>query len=125
MSTSATTSARWNILSLVCVLLSVVAPVGFIVFQLGGGLYGPIDASRPPAYHIGVALQYAGVPAMLLAIGIGHSALDSAKRRSYRWPLRAVALLGLTLGYGALVAYIIEFILIYWALTHMRLHLVG
>jgi hypothetical protein len=123
MSTSVTTPARWNALSLVSVLLSLVAPVGLIIFQLGGGLYEPVNASTPPAYHVGLVVQLVGIPATLLAIGTGHSALDTAKRRSYRQPLRGIAILSLVLGYGALVAYFSELGVVYWALTHLRFHM--
>lgn len=121
---SANTSAQWNPLALVSFLLSLVFPVGVILLQLGGGIYQTVDAFTPPAYRVGVALLIAGIPATLLAIVTGHLALRWAKRRSYQQPLRGTAIMGLALGYGALVAYLGWFALAYWVVTHLRLHFV-
>jgi hypothetical protein len=125
VATPANTTASWNPLALVSFLLALVFPAGVILAQLAGGVFQPVNASTPPAYHAGVALLMAGVLAVPLALFAGHGALDRASRRAYRWPLRALALAGLVLGYGALLGYAIGLVLYYWGVTHQRWHLVG
>jgi hypothetical protein len=109
----------------VSLLLALVFPVGVILVQLSGGVFQPVNASTPPAYQIGVALLMAGVLAMPLALFTGHGALDRARRRAYRRPLRALALAGLVLGYSALLGYAVGVVLYYWGVIHQRWHLVG
>jgi hypothetical protein len=115
----------WNPLALMSFMLSCVFPVGVVVVQVAGGVFQAVNASTPLAYHVGVALLIAGIPAVLLALFIGHGALDRAKHRAYRWPLRGLAIISLVLGYGALVAYFGGIMLFYWSVTHQRWHLVG
>lgn len=119
---AAHTPAWGNPLALVGFLLSLVFPVGVVLLQLGGGIYQVVDAFTPPAYRVGQALLIAGMPATLLAIVMGHIALRWAKRRSYQRPLRGIAITGLVLGYGALVAYIGWFALGFWVATHLHLN---
>lgn len=125
MATSANTPIPWNPLALVSFLLSLVFPVGVLVVQLAGGVFQSVNASTPPAYHIGMALLIAGVLAVPLAIFTGYGALDWAKHRVYRWSLRAFALVSLALGYGAVVGYFGGVVLWYWGVTHQHWHLVG
>jgi hypothetical protein len=125
VATSANTRTAWNRLTLVSFLLSLVFPIGVIAVQLAGGVFQAVNASTPPAYHVGVALLIAGVLTVPLAIFTGHGALDRARQRAYRWPLRGIAILSLVLGYGALVAYFGGVALFYWGVTHQRWHLVG
>jgi hypothetical protein len=122
---SAPTPTPWNRLALVSFLLSLVFPVGVIVLQLAGGVFQPVNASTPPAYHVGMALLIASALTAPLALVTGHSALDGAKRRAYRQPLRAVAIVSLALGYGSIVAFLGGIVLAYWIVTHTRWHMVG
>lgn len=105
VATSANTPTLWNPLALVSFLLSLVFPVGVSLVQLAGGIFQPVNASTPSAYHIGVALLIVGILTVPLAIFTGHAALDWVRHCAYRWPLRGVAIVSLVLGYGALVAY--------------------
>ncbi len=125
VATSANTPPLWNALALVSFLLSLVFPIGVLVVQRAGGVFQPVNASTPPAYHVGVALLSAGVLAVPLALVTGHSALDWAKHRTYRWPLRGIALVSLVLGYGAVVGYVGGAVLWYWGVTHTPWRLVG
>jgi hypothetical protein len=95
---AANTATLWNPLALVSFLLSLVFPVGVLVVELAGGIFQPVNASTPSSYHIGVALLIAGVLTVPLAIFTGHGALDWAKHRAYRWPLRGIAILTLRRG---------------------------
>jgi hypothetical protein len=67
---------------------------------------------------------FAGFLTVPTAILTGHSALERAKRGAYQHPLGGLALIGLVLGYGAMVACFIGVIVIYWLLTHIRMHIV-
>lgn len=125
MATSANTPTLWNPLALVSFLLSLVFPVGVSLVQLAGGIFQPVNASTPSAYHIGVALLIVGILTVPLAIFTGYAALDWVRHCAYRWPLRGVAIVSLVLGYGALVAYFGGIVLFYWGVTHQRWHLVG
>ena len=113
--------ARWNILALVSALLALLFPAGLVLLLLGGGIYQTVDAFTPRVYLLGVVLLVAGMPATLPAIVTGHLALRWAKRRAYERALRGSAILGLALGYGALVLYLGWFVLGWWAMTHLRL----
>lgn len=125
MAASANTPTLWNPLALLSFLLSRLFPVGVIVVQLAGGIFQPVNASTPSAYHVGVVLLTAGILTVPLAIFTGHGALDWAKHRAYRWPLRRIAIVSLLLGYGALVACFVGVVLFYWGVTHQHWHLVG
>jgi len=125
VATSANTPTRWNPLALLSFLLSLVFPTGVLVIELAGGVFQPVNASTPPAYHVGVAMLMAGVLTVPVAIITGHSALDWAKRRAYRWPLQRIAIVSLVLGYGAVVGYIGGVVLWYWGVTHQQWRLVG
>ena len=125
MATSANTPTQWNALALASFPLSLVFPVNVIVLQLAGGVFQPVNASTPPAYHVGMALLIAGALTVPLTLVTGHSALDGARRRAHRQPLRAVAIVSLALGYGSIVAFIGGIVLAYWIVTHTRWHLVG
>jgi hypothetical protein len=122
---SANTPRQWNPLALASFLASLVVPVGFILVQGAGGIFQAVYSDTPSAYRVGVALLIAGVPATLLAIFTGHGALDGAKRRAYRWPLRGIAIVGLVLGYGAVVGYLGGIVLYFWLVAHTRWHIVA
>jgi hypothetical protein len=123
---SADISAAWNPLALTSFLLSLVFPVGAAVLQLSGGLFQPVNASTPPAYHVGVALLLAATVSVPVAILAGHAALDRARCGAHRQPLRRVAIVALVLGYGSLVTYLGGIVLTYYLLvTHPRFHIVG
>jgi hypothetical protein len=125
VATSANTSTQWNPLAVLSFLLSLVFPAGVLVVELAGGVFQPVYASTPLAYHVGMALLMAGVLAVPLAIVTGHGALDWAKRRAYRWPLHRITIVSLVLGYGGVVGYVGGVILWYWGVTHQPWHLVG
>jgi hypothetical protein len=122
---SAAPPRQWNHLALVSFLMSLVVPTGFVLAQLAGGIFQPVYSDTPAAYHVGVTLLIAGVPATLVAIFTGHAALDGARRRAYGWPLRWMAIVGLALGYGAVVGYLSGIALFYWLVTHTRWHIPG
>jgi hypothetical protein len=122
---SATPPSSWNRLALVSFLLSLVAPVGITIVQLGGGLFRTLPPTTPPIFHIGLALLFASFLTAPLAIATGHTALNEAKRGAYQQPLRALAVVGLMLGYGSLAAYLAGFVTVFWIMTHLRLHFVG
>lgn len=124
MASSANPRTSWNPLAVVSFLLSLVFPIGVLVVQLAGGVFQPVNASTPPAYYVGVALMDAGILAVPLAIFTGHGALDWAKHRAYRWPLRGIASISLVLGYGTVVGFVGTVVWGYWVMTHTRWHFV-
>jgi hypothetical protein len=62
-------------------------PVGIINIHLTGGIFQAVNAATPPAFHVEVVLVRVGVLIAPETIGIGHFALDRAKRRAYWQPL--------------------------------------
>lgn len=124
VASSAPTPTRWNRLALVSFLCSLAFPLGGVIVQLSGGLFHPSYISTPPAYNVGLVLLFAGSLTMPAAILTGHSALDGAKRGVYRHPLRGLALMGLVLGYGAIMAFFVGIVVLFWLLAHLRMHIV-
>ncbi len=119
------TTPAWNRLALVSFLLSLVFPAGVVVLQLAGGVFQPVNDSTPPAFRVGIALLIASALTVPLALALGHSALDRARRHAYRQPLRGVAMIGLALGYGSIAVFLGGLVAAYWILTHTRWHIVG